>query len=70
VIVQTDAHDRLDLPTGTSTGRWSHWERVPNLQSAYNPVLKRIQKGLMLMMVLFDFLSRRITYLQQRASAA
>jgi hypothetical protein len=33
-------------------------------------MLKRIQKGLMLMMVLFDYLSRRITYLQQRASAA
>jgi hypothetical protein len=39
----------------------SNWERVPALQHAYDPVLKRIQflaeKGLTSLMVLFDFLS-------------
>jgi hypothetical protein len=43
-------------------------ERVPNLESSYDPILKRIQflaeKGLTSMMVLFDFLSWRIAPLQ------
>jgi hypothetical protein len=42
-------------------GRRFLWEKIPNLQSAYDPVLKRIQflveKGLNSLMVLFNFLS-------------
>jgi hypothetical protein len=61
VIVQTEVHDRSALSTGDPMGRRSHWEKVPELQSAYNPMLKRIQfimeQGLTLLMVLSDFLS-------------
>jgi hypothetical protein len=42
VIIQTDFHDRLDLPTGGPTGKRSLWEKVLDLQRAYDPVLKRI----------------------------
>jgi hypothetical protein len=42
VIVKTNAHDQMDLPTGAPTSKHSHWERVPDLQSAYDPVVKRI----------------------------
>jgi hypothetical protein len=74
VIVKTDAHDRMDLPTGAPIGKRSHWDRVPNLQRAYDPVVKRIQflveKGLTSMMVLFVFLTRCIAPLQQRPHVA
>jgi hypothetical protein len=60
-IVRTDAHNQLDLLTGAPTGKRSHWEMVPDLQSAYDPMVKRIQfleeKGPTSMMVLFDILS-------------
>jgi hypothetical protein len=40
------------------------WEKVPDLWQAYNPVVKRIkflaENGLTSMMVLFDFLRKRI----------
>jgi hypothetical protein len=42
VIVQADAYDQLELPTSEPTGNWSSWEKVPDLQSTYHPVLKRI----------------------------
>jgi hypothetical protein len=46
-------------------GHRSGWEKILDLQPAYLPVLKRIQflaeNGLTSMMVLFDFLSKRIT---------
>jgi hypothetical protein len=55
-------------------GRRSRWEKVPERQSAYNPMLKRIQflaeQGLTSLMMLFDFLSRRITPFQQHVHAA
>jgi hypothetical protein len=74
VIVKTDAHDWLDLPTDAPTGERSYQERVLDLQSAYDPVVKRIQflaeTGLTSMMVLFDFLSRPIAPLQQPTHAA
>jgi hypothetical protein len=57
VIVKTNSHDRMDLPIGAPTGKRSHWEGVPNLQNAYNPMVKRVQflaeKGLTSMMVFF-----------------
>jgi hypothetical protein len=42
VIVQTDVRDRLELPTGELTGKRSYWEKIPDLQNTYDPVLKRI----------------------------
>jgi hypothetical protein len=64
VIIQAEFHDRLELPTSAPTGKSDLWEKVPNLQRVYDPMLKRIKflvgKGLTSMMVLFDFLSRRI----------
>jgi hypothetical protein len=45
-------------------GHRSGWEKVPTLQSGYHPMLKRIlflaENGFTSMMVLFDFLSKRI----------
>jgi hypothetical protein len=65
VIMQAEVHDRLVLSTAAPMGRRNGWEKVPNLQSAYLPVLKRIrflaENGLMSMMVLFNFLSKRFT---------
>jgi hypothetical protein len=61
VIVQTKVHGRLALLISDPMGRRSRWEKVPELQSAYNPVLKRIQfleeQGLTSLMVLSDFLT-------------
>jgi hypothetical protein len=65
VIMQAEVHDRLELLTIALTGHHSSWEKVPDLQSAYLHILKRIQflaeNDLTSMMVLFDFLSKRIT---------
>jgi hypothetical protein len=62
------------LPTEAPMGHRSGWEKAPNLQSAYRPVLRRIrvlvENGLTSMMVLFDFLSKRISPLQLRARPA
>jgi hypothetical protein len=62
--MQAEVHDRLVLPTAASMSHRSGWEKVPNLQSAYLPVRKRIhfliENGLMSMMVLYNFLSKRI----------
>jgi hypothetical protein len=56
--------DLLELLTTAPLGSCSGWEKVPDLQRAYRPMLKRIQflaeKGLMSMMVLFIFLLRCI----------
>jgi hypothetical protein len=74
MIMLAEVHDRLVLPTATPTGRCSGWVKVPNLQPAYLLVLKRIQflaeYGLTSMMVLFDFLLKRIAPLQLRARPA
>jgi hypothetical protein len=70
VIMQADSHDRLELPTAVPTARHSDWEKVLDLQRAYDPMLQRIQflakKGLTLMTVLHDFLSKCISPLQKR----
>lgn len=64
MIVKTDTHDQMDLPTGAPTGKLSHWERVPDLYHTYDPMVKTIsflmEKGLTSMMLLLDFLSQRI----------
>jgi hypothetical protein len=71
MIMQADIHDRLALPTDAPMAKRSDWEKVHNLQRPYNPVIKRIQllagQGLTSMMVLFDFLSKRIAPLQHHA---
>jgi hypothetical protein len=63
--MQGEVHDRLELPTTAPTGGFSGWEKVPDLQSEYRPVKRRIrflaEKGLTSMMVLHDFLSKCIT---------
>jgi hypothetical protein len=74
VIMQVEAHDRLELPTAAPTAHHSCWEKVPNLQPAYLPVMKRIwflaKNGLTSMIVLFNFLSKHIAPLQHHARSA
>jgi hypothetical protein len=72
--MQVEEHDRLVLPTEAPMGHHSGWEKVPNLQSAYLPMLRRIrifvENGLTSTTVLFDFLSKHISPLQLRACLA
>jgi hypothetical protein len=57
--MQTEAHERLVLPTAASMAPRADWEQDPNLQPVYDLVLARIRfladKGLTSMMVLYDF---------------
>jgi hypothetical protein len=59
------------LLTTALTAHHSDWEKVPDLQRAYNPVLERNQflaeKGLLSMIVLHDFLLKCISPLHERA---
>jgi hypothetical protein len=61
--MQGEVHDRLVLPTAAPSNR-SRWEKVPDLQSEYHPMKRRIwflaKKGLTSMMVLHDFVSKHI----------
>ncbi len=70
--MQVDAHDRLELPVDASTLDHTEWVTDPGLESGFDPVLDRIQylaeSGLTSLMVLHDFLSRRLTPLQDRAT--
>jgi hypothetical protein len=70
VLVQADAHERLTLPTVALTAPRADWEQDPGLEPAYNPVLGRIQilaeSGHTPMMVLHDYVSKRIMPLQER----
>jgi hypothetical protein len=62
--VQADAHDRLVLPVGGPTLDLTEWGKDPGLEPGFNPVLDRIQymakNGLTSLMVLHDFLSKRL----------
>jgi hypothetical protein len=64
VIILANTHDWLDLPSNVPTSNHAFWEKVPELQSTYDSALVRIrllaEKGLTSLMVLADFLSRRI----------
>jgi hypothetical protein len=66
-----DCTGRLELPTAALTARRSDWEKDPNLQPPYNPVLERIrflaENGLMLIMVLHDYLSKCIAPLEEHS---
>jgi hypothetical protein len=59
VLMQTEAHKRLVLPTAAPMAPRADWEQDPNLQPVYDLVLARIcflaDKGLTSMMVLYDF---------------
>jgi hypothetical protein len=74
VITTTDANDHLQLPTEGPLLDRSCWKVRPSLPAELDPVLDRVNTlargGLMSMMVLGDFLRRRITSLQQRSRMA
>jgi hypothetical protein len=70
----TDANDHLELPTEGPLLDHSSWKARPSLPAELDPVLDRIKAlargGLTSMMVLGDFLRRRIAPLQQRSRMA
>jgi hypothetical protein len=70
VLVQADAHERLTLLTAALRGPRVDWEQDLDLEPAYNPVLGRIrilvESGLTPMMVLHDYVLKRIAPLQER----
>jgi hypothetical protein len=63
-LVQADVHDRLILPVGGPTLDRTEWGKDPILELGFDPVLDRIQylakNGLTSLMVLHDFLSKRL----------
>jgi hypothetical protein len=74
VIAMTDANDRLELPTEGPLLDRSCWKAKLSLPAELDPVLDRVKTlargGLTSMMVLGDFLRRRIAPLQQRSRMA
>jgi hypothetical protein len=64
VLVQTNVHDRLALPLGGPTLDRTEWVKDPGLDPGFDPVLDQIQylakNGLTSLMVLHDFLSKRL----------
>jgi hypothetical protein len=69
--VLADVHDRLALPVGGPTLDRTEWGKDPGLEPGFDPMLDRIQylaeNGLTSLMVLHDFLSKRLTRLQDRS---
>ena len=67
-LVQADIHDRLALSVDGPTLDRTEWEKDPNLEPGFDPVLDRIQylaeNGLTSLMVLHDFLSKCLMPLQ------
>jgi hypothetical protein len=74
VIAAVDPHDHLELPTEGPQSDRSTWKARPTIPAELDPVLYRIKKlarsSLTSMMVLGDFLKRRIAPLQQRSRMA
>jgi hypothetical protein len=70
-LVQANAHDRLALPVGGPTLDRTEWGKDPGLEPGFDLVLERVQylaeNGLTSLMVLHDFLSKRIAPLQDRS---
>jgi hypothetical protein len=64
VIVQSDPHDRLVLPTGAPTGNRDHREEPTRPHVSFEPMVDRIRfladHDLSSIMVLSDFLLRCI----------
>jgi hypothetical protein len=62
--VQVDVHDWLTLPVGGLTLDHTEWGKDPGLDPGFDPVLDWIQyvaeNGLTSLMVLHDFLSKRL----------
>jgi hypothetical protein len=67
-LVQADVHDWLTLPIAAPTLDRVEWVKDPGLESGFNLVLDRIrylaENDLASLMVLHDFLSKRLTPLQ------
>jgi hypothetical protein len=63
-LVQVDAHDWLVIPATAPTLDRAEWGKDPGLELGFDPVLDRIQylaeSGLTSLMVLHDFLSKRL----------
>jgi hypothetical protein len=74
VIAEADPHDRLELPTEGPQSDRSTWKAKPSIPEELGPVLDRVKNfsrsGLTSLMVLGDFLKRRIAPLQQRTRMA
>jgi hypothetical protein len=74
VLVQTDAHEWLTLPTAAPTAPCVDWEQDPGLEPVFNPVLGRIwimaESGPTSMMVLHDYVSMCIVPLQEHTRLA
>jgi hypothetical protein len=74
VIAMTDANDRLELPTEGPLLDRSSWKAKPSLPAELDLVLDRVKTlergGLTSMIVLGDFVRRRIAPLQQRSRMA
>jgi hypothetical protein len=71
VIAMTNANDSLELPTEGPLINHNSWKARPSLPAELNPVLDQVKilarGGLTSMMVLGNFLRRRIAPLQQRS---
>jgi hypothetical protein len=69
--VQADVHDRLALSIGGPTLDRTEWGKDLGLESGFSPVLDQIQylaeNGLTSLMVLHDFLSKRLAPLQDQS---
>jgi hypothetical protein len=70
-LVQADVHDRLTLPGGGPTLDHIEWGKDPDLEQGFDPVLDQTQylaeNGVTSLMVLHDFLSKRLAPLQDRS---
>jgi hypothetical protein len=69
-LVQADAHNWLTLPVTAPTLDNTEWGKDPDLESGFDPVLHQIrylaENCLTSLMVLHDFLSKRLVPLQDR----
>jgi hypothetical protein len=67
-LVQADVHDWLTVPVGAPTLDRTEWGKDPGLEPGFDPALDRIQylakNGLTSLMVLHNFLSKRLAPLQ------
>ena len=70
-FVDIDPHERLELPEKAAEPRRSTWEAPPPEDARLKPVLERIlelrESGLTSVMVVVDFLRRRLAPLRERA---
>jgi hypothetical protein len=73
-LMQADVHDLLTLPVAAPTLDRAKWVKDPGLESGFDPVLDQIwylaKNSLTLLMVLHDFMSKRLTPLQDQPRPA